>query len=129
MSQCVKVQLQGVPAYGVIDSGADITILGGDLFRKVATVAWLKKRDLKKPDKTPKTYNQKPFILDGRMNLDVAFTGKTMHTPVYLKTDVHVQLLLSEGCASSYRNHPVPQECQEMEGRPETGLWSSPGST
>ncbi len=114
------------PAYGVIDSGADITILGGDLFRKVATVAWLKKRGLKKPDKIPKTYDQKP---DGRMDLDIALTGKTVRTPVYLKMDAHEQLLLSEGCASSYRNHPVPQECQEMEGRPETGLWSSPGST
>ncbi len=97
MPQCVKVELQGVPAYGIIDSDADITILGGDLFRDVATVARLKKRDLKKPDKTPKTYDRKPFTLDGRMDLDITFTGKTMCTPVYLKMDAHEQLLLSEG--------------------------------
>ena len=29
--QCVRVQVQGVPAYGLIDSGADITIMGGTL--------------------------------------------------------------------------------------------------
>ena len=30
-SHCVKVSVQGVPAYGLIDSGADITIVGGPL--------------------------------------------------------------------------------------------------
>lgn len=39
VSQCVKVLVQGVPAYGLIDTGADITIIGGSLFQKVATVA------------------------------------------------------------------------------------------
>ena len=42
VTQCVRVQVQGVPAYGLIDSGADITIIGGSLFKKVATVARLK---------------------------------------------------------------------------------------
>ena len=32
--QYAPVLLQGVPARGVIDSGADITIVGGDLFRQ-----------------------------------------------------------------------------------------------
>ena len=27
-----RVEVQGVPAHGVFDSGADITIIGGDLF-------------------------------------------------------------------------------------------------
>lgn len=40
--QCVKVRIQRVPAYGIIDSGADITIIGGGLFRKVAAAARLK---------------------------------------------------------------------------------------
>lgn len=96
-SQCVQVQVQGVPAYGVLDSGADITIMGGALFRKVATVARLKKRDLKRPDKTPRNYDQTPFTLDGRMDLDITFEDRTMCTPVYIKTDAHEQLLLSEG--------------------------------
>ena len=42
---------------GIIDSGADITIIGGELFKKVATGAKLKKRDFKKPDKVPRTYS------------------------------------------------------------------------
>lgn len=85
------------PAYGVLDSGTDITIMGGKLFQKVATAARLKKRDLKKPDKTPRNYDQSPFTLDGCMDLDVTFDGKTMTTPVYIKCDAHEQLLLSEG--------------------------------
>ena len=48
--RCAPVQLQGVPVFSIIDSGADIMISGGSLFRKVATTARLKKRDLKKPD-------------------------------------------------------------------------------
>ena len=39
--QCARVEIQGVPVYCVIDSGADITILGGNLLRKVATTVKL----------------------------------------------------------------------------------------
>ena len=58
---CAKVQVQGVPAFGNIDSGTDITITGSSLFRKVATVALLKKRDFRKADKMPLAYDQQPF--------------------------------------------------------------------
>ena len=95
--QCIKIQLQGVPVYGMIDSGADISIIGGDLFRRVASAAHLKKRDFKPADKVPRTYDQKPFSLDGRMDLDVTFDGQTMRTPIYVKMDAHDPLLLSEG--------------------------------
>ena len=30
--QYANVQLEGIPAEGIIDTGADITIIGGDLF-------------------------------------------------------------------------------------------------
>ena len=59
--QCVRVQIQGIPAYGLIDSGADITIIGGALFKKVATIARLKRRDLRPADKVPWTYDQRPL--------------------------------------------------------------------
>ena len=96
-SQRVKVQVQGVPAYGLIDTGADITIIGGKLFEKVATVTRLMKRHFKKPDKIPRTYDQKTFTLDGWMDLEITFDDKTMCTPVYIKMDAAGQLLLSEG--------------------------------
>ncbi len=95
--QCARVQVQGVPAFGIIDTGADITIIGGALFKKVATIAKLKKRDLQKADKIPHNYDQQPFTLDGRMDLDLTFKDKTMRTAVYIKMDAHDQLLLSEG--------------------------------
>lgn len=41
----VRVEIQGVPAQGFVDTGADITIIGGDLFRRVAAVARLRKKD------------------------------------------------------------------------------------
>lgn len=49
-AQCVRVLIQGVPVYGIVDSGTNITIIGSGLFRKVAATAKLRKRDLKKPD-------------------------------------------------------------------------------
>ena len=85
--QCVMVFLQGVPVYGLIDSGADISIIGGSLFKRVATVAKLRKRDFQKADRTPQTY----------VDLDVSFADKKMRTPIYVKMDAHDQLLLSEG--------------------------------
>ena len=47
------VQVHGVPAVGVIDSGSDITIMGAELFAKVAVTARLHKRDFKKADRIP----------------------------------------------------------------------------
>jgi len=68
VTQCVKLCLQGVPVYRIIDSGADITIIGGQLFKCVALVASLKKKDF---DKTPRAYDHKPFTLDGKIDLDI----------------------------------------------------------
>jgi len=73
--QGARVLLQGVPADGIIDNGADITTEGGDLSLGVATAARLK-CDFKRADRTPRTYDQKPFSLDGRMDLDISFDGK-----------------------------------------------------
>ena len=83
--QRVQVVVEGVPIKGVVDSGADITIIGGEAFKQVAAVARLRKRDFNPPDKTLKTYNQQTFRLDGRMDLDIAFQDRTMKTPVYVK--------------------------------------------
>ena len=57
--QYVDVLVGGVPAQGVIDSGADITIMGGDLFRRVAAAAQLRRSSLKKPDRVPRTYDRR----------------------------------------------------------------------
>ena len=53
---CIKLErkvtqcaLQGVPVYGITDSGADITIIGGQLLKRVALAAHLKKKDFLKP--------------------------------------------------------------------------------
>ena len=54
---CAKISLQGVPVYGILDSGTDISIIGGTLFKRVAAAARLKKHDLKKADKIPRTYD------------------------------------------------------------------------
>ena len=99
-SQCARVQIQGVPAYGIIDTGSDLTIIGGELFKRVAAAAKLRRRDCRAPDKVPRTYAQQEFRLDGLMDLEIEFDGKSLITPVYIKVDAHDQLLLSEGVCS-----------------------------
>ena len=42
--QAAQVEVAGVPAHGIVDTGTDITIMGPELFKKVAMVAKLKKR-------------------------------------------------------------------------------------
>eukprot|EP00731_Ephydatia_muelleri_P011030 Em0005g1616a len=95
--KCVQVAIGGIPCFGIVDSGADISIMGGKLFKQVATVARLHKRDFQRPDKTPRGYDRKPFHIDGKVNLDICFQDKVMNTPVYVKMDAPEQLLLSEG--------------------------------
>ena len=41
--QCVKVVVGGASLLGIVDSGADITIMESTAFKQVASVAWLKK--------------------------------------------------------------------------------------
>ena len=60
-----NVTIQDVPAVGMMDTGADITIMGGELFKKVAAIARLRKRDFKEADKVPQAYNHQKFVLDG----------------------------------------------------------------
>lgn len=96
-SQKARVIVGGVPLWGIVDSGADITIMGSSAFKQVASVAKLKKRDFKNPDKVPRNYDRQPFYVDGKINIDIEFQGKTMKTPVYIKMDAPESLLLSEG--------------------------------
>ena len=91
------MEVKGVEAHGIVDTGADISIMGGELFKRVAAVARLKKKDFKPPDKVPYSYDNRPFKLDGRMDLDISFDGKTLCTPVYIKMDSEDSLLLAEG--------------------------------
>ena len=92
-----RVMVEGVEAKGLVDTGADITIMGGDLFKTVASAARLLKEQFKKPDRTAFTYDNKPFKLDGVMELTISFKSKMISTPVYIKMDAADQLLLSEG--------------------------------
>ena len=96
-ARSIRLEIQGVPARGIIDTAADITIMGGKLFKEVASVARLRKRDFIPADKIPHTYNRQPFSLDGRMDLEIMFGDRIMKTPVYVKMDAPDQLLLSEG--------------------------------
>ena len=118
-SRMAEVVIQGFPAEGIVDSGADITIMNGDLFKRVATASHLKKNNFKRADKVPRTYGRHSFSLDGRMDMDISFGGRTMCTPVYLKMNTHDPLLLSEGVCRQLgilKYHPDVKPREEVPG-------------
>ena len=96
-SRRVLVEVQGIPVTGVVDTGADISIMGAELFKTIAAATRMTKKCLKPVDKSAFTFDHKPIRLDGKLELDIVFDGKTLCTPIYLKMDSTDQLLLSEG--------------------------------
>ena len=121
MPQCVQVEVEGLNAQGIIDTAADITIIGGTMFKKVASVARLQKKNFKPCDKQALNYDRQPIQLDGRIDLDITFENKTMKTPVYIKMDAHEQILLSElVCRQlnivSYHDHVHAQQNSHSKG-------------
>ena len=61
-SQLARVDVQGVPADGIVDTAADITIMGGKLFALVAATAKLRKRNFRKPDNSEELRQERvPF--------------------------------------------------------------------
>lgn len=67
--RCAPVVIGGVEAMGVIDTGADITIIGKRLFLAIMAARKLKK-DCEVPDKTPRSYDRKLFTLQGMLRLE-----------------------------------------------------------
>ena len=92
-SATVKI---GVPVTGIIDTGSDITIISGDMFKTVIAKAGLKKEEFKTADKQAFTYNKQRISLDGQIDVDISFGDKQVHTTIYVKIEAPDPLLLSE---------------------------------
>ena len=78
--QYANVQIEGVPAKGVIDSGADITIMGGDLFHRVAAAARLRRSRFMKADKVPRTYDSGLESMGGASRKSISSTEPARKT-------------------------------------------------
>ena len=102
--------IQGIPAQGVIYSFADIT--NANLFKNIAAAVKLRKKAFKQPDKVPYTYDQKPLTLDGHIDMDISFDGRTMCTQVYVKMDAkdHAAAALQR-CVQSTSHYYLPLSC------------------
>jgi len=89
--QCAPVNIACVPGLGIVDSRADITIVGKQLFLKIAAVKKLKRSDCKPADKLPKIYDWKLFSLQVVLELEIKFEEK-MSIIIYVKIDACDQL-------------------------------------
>lgn len=65
------VLVENIPARGVINSGCDITIMGGELFSHAVTVLRMQKSQFRKPEKVPKTYSGRNFELNGMVDFEM----------------------------------------------------------
>ena len=50
--------------------------MGGSAFKQVA--AAIAKWDFKQTDEVPRNYDQQPFHIDGKIDVNIEFGGKTM---------------------------------------------------
>ena len=64
------VKIEGVPIMGIIDTGSDITIISGNMFKIVIVKAGLKKEE---SNKQAFTYNKRWITLDGQMDVNTSF--------------------------------------------------------
>ena len=71
--QSATVNIEGVPVTGIIDTGSDITIISGDMFKTVIAKARLKKEEFKTIDKQVLTYNKQLITLDRRVDINISF--------------------------------------------------------
>ena len=83
-SQTAMVEVAGVPVHGIVDTGADITIMGPELFKKVAAIAKLKKSQFKKADKVPHITNK--TILQSQKSSNVHLLELYTTTRIQQKT-------------------------------------------
>ena len=67
------VKIEGVPIMGIIDTGSDITIISGNMFKIVIVKAGLKKEEFKTANKQAFTYNKQWITLDGQMDVNTSF--------------------------------------------------------
>jgi len=56
-----------VPVTGIVDTGSDISIMSGDLFKMIVSIAELKEEDFKPANTWAFYYNKQPIALDGQM--------------------------------------------------------------
>ena len=94
--QSATVNVEGVPVTGIIDTGLDITIISGDMFKIVIAKAGSKKEEFKTADKQAFTYNKQRITLDGWVYTNITFEDKQVYTTIYVKMEAANPLLLSE---------------------------------
>ena len=110
------MQIEGVPVWGIIDTGSDITILSGSAFQEIVTRSNLKKQDFKPADRKACTYGRQPLHLDGRMDLNIKFGENCVCETVYIKLDAPDTLLLSENVCHTLKivsYHPNVQSASD----------------
>ena len=93
------MQIRGVSAWGIVDSGADITNMGKCLLQLGNWRSGIARSQIWFP-----THDRKPFVLHGMLGLQVSFAEKMMNMTVYVKMDACDKLLLSDGVWGSCSN-------------------------
>ena len=94
--QSATVKIEGVPITGITDTGSDIPIISGDMFKTVIAKADLTKEEFKTANKQAFTYNKQWITLDGQMDVNIGFGDKQVRTTIYVKAEAPDPLLLSE---------------------------------
>jgi len=72
-SRYVEVEIEGVPATGLIDTRSDITIIRGDMLNYIVSTARIDHYKIRSGDQRACTYYKKPITLHGQIDLNVSW--------------------------------------------------------
>ena len=122
-SRHVEVEIEGVPVTGIIDTGSDITIISGELFKNIVDAAQLSSETFKPANKQACAYSGQPISLDGQMDVTISFESHNIKTIIYVKLQAPDQLLLSESVCRElgivkYHSLVDSAESEVMEEKP-----------
>jgi len=83
-----QVEIAGIPMETVVDPGSSATLLYFELFKSIGKQAQIPPDALKFPDIILRDYSQRPIPIGARVDLSITWQGKTVTTPVYLRSDL-----------------------------------------
>lgn len=71
----------------LFDPGSSATIMSFDTFKRVRRRAGIGQKDLCPPDVVLRIYSQQPIAIGSLVDMEVAWRGKSVTSPVYVRSE------------------------------------------
>ena len=79
--------MSGSPVEALVDPGSSASIMSTELLKQIGPKAGISKDDLRPPDIVLRNYSRNQITISGRVDLEFTWRGKTVKSPVYVRSD------------------------------------------